>query len=116
MTPKKEVLIGKVIEQIKKDFSDGDVEAIYELLNFISTKKLEGFLPDTDLPIRKFYYEIHVTGKEGFSTSVISHIELDDDDVVLKAYADDKLHDDDCHYVDYVKELTEQEWNEMFNY
>lgn len=62
------------------------------------------------------YYEIHVTGKNGFSTSVISNKELDDDEVVLLGYEQDKLEGDDCHYVDYVQELTFDEWNEWFNF
>ena len=64
----------------------------------------------------KFYYEIHVTGKNGFSTSVISETELDDDDVILLGYEQDKLEGDDCHYVDYVQELDFEEWNEHFNF
>lgn len=62
----------------------------------------------------KYYYEIHVTGKNGFSTSIITDSEMDDDDIILKAYEDDILHGDDCHYVDYVQELTYEEWNVHF--
>lgn len=61
------------------------------------------------------YYEIHVTGKNSFSTCVISDKELDDDEVIMLGYEQDKLEDDDCHYVDYVQELTYDEWNEWFN-
>ena len=63
-----------------------------------------------------YYYEIHVTGKNGFSTSVQTKTELDDDDVVLLAYEQDKLHGDDCHHVDYVQELSFDDWNTHFNF
>ena len=63
----------------------------------------------------QYYYEIHITGKNGFSTSIITDTQMDDDDIILAAYEDDILHGDDCHYVDYVRELTYDEWNEMFN-
>jgi hypothetical protein len=63
-----------------------------------------------------FYYEIHVTGKNGFSTCVISDFEMDDDDIILLAYENDILHDDDCHYIDYINELTFEEWDTHFNF
>lgn len=66
--------------------------------------------------MEKHYYEIHVTGRNGFSTSVVSDKELDDDDVVMLAYEQDKLEGDDCHYVDYVQKLTFEEWDEWFNF
>ena len=65
---------------------------------------------------KKFYYEIHVVGKNGFSTSIVTDIEMDDDEVILKAYEEDKLHDDDCYYIDYVDELTFEEWDKQFNF
>lgn len=64
----------------------------------------------------KFYYEIHVVGKNGFSTSIVVEEELDDDDVIMKAYQEGKLEGDDCHYVDYVNQLSYEEWNEQFNF
>lgn len=64
----------------------------------------------------KFYYEIHVIGKNGFSTSVVSDTELEEEAVILLAYEEDKLHGDDCHYVDYVQELDYDDWNENFNF
>ncbi len=64
----------------------------------------------------KYYYEIHVTGKNGFSTSIITDMSMDEEDIILKAYEDDILHGDDCHHVDYVQELTYEEWNEWFNF
>jgi hypothetical protein len=64
----------------------------------------------------KFYYEIHVTGKNSFSTSIATDTEMDDDEIILKAYEEDKLEDDDCHHVDYVNQLTYEEWDEQFNF
>lgn len=66
--------------------------------------------------MKKYYYEIHVTGKEGFSTSIVSETELDESDIIMVAYEQDKLEGDDCHYVDYIEELTFEEWNEHFNF
>lgn len=66
--------------------------------------------------MKKYYYEIHVTGKESFSTSVISEIELDEEEVIMLGYEQDKLEGDDCHYVDYVQELTFEEWDTHFNF
>jgi len=66
--------------------------------------------------MNKFYYEIHVTGKNSFSTAIISDTELDDDDVIMLAYEQDKLKGDDCHYIDYVNELSFTEWDEQFNF
>ena len=63
-----------------------------------------------------YYYEIHVVGKNGFSTAIITDIPMDDDGVILAAYENDILHADDCHYVDYVNELSFKEWNENFNF
>ena len=62
-----------------------------------------------------FYYQVGVTGKESFSCGVTSEVALDDDEVVLKAYEDDKMHGDDCHHVSYVEELTEEEYNDLYN-
>jgi|GEM_PF-3183384 hypothetical protein len=66
----------------------------------------------------KYYYEVHVCGKNGFSTCVISNDKLDvdanDDEIILLGYAQDKLEGDDCHYVDYIEELTYDEYKEYF--
>ena len=64
----------------------------------------------------KYYYEFGVSGSCGFSACVVSDKPLDEDEVVLKAYADDLMHDDDCHYVSYVEEIEEFEYNERFNH
>ncbi len=41
-----EVLIDRVIEQIRKDLDNGDVTAIFELLVYIPDKALEAYLPE----------------------------------------------------------------------
>lgn len=41
-------LIEAVIEQMKKDFEEGDVTAIYELLEFLPKKYLKGYLPEEE--------------------------------------------------------------------
>jgi len=64
----------------------------------------------------KYYYEIHVTGKNGFSTSVITDFPMDDDDIILSAYENDILSGDDCHYIDYIQELSYEDWDEYFNF
>lgn len=43
---KKQVLIDKVIEHIKKDILDGDVEALDELLKAIPVENLKAYLPE----------------------------------------------------------------------
>lgn len=50
---KKQRLIDRVIEQIKKDIADGDVEALDELLKFSPNKNLMAFLSDDE---QKAYY------------------------------------------------------------
>lgn len=76
----------------------------------------DGFCNNCGHQETPFYYEIHVTGKNGFSTTVISDVELDDDDVIMLGYEQDKLEGDDCHHVDYVNELSFEEWDEQFNF
>ena len=62
------------------------------------------------------YYEIHVTGKNGFSTSIITDMPMDDDDIILAAYENDVLHGDDHYFIDYIQELTFEEWDTHFNF
>ena len=44
----KEDLINKVIEQIKDDFFNGDIEPIEELLKFIPVENLIGYLSEDE--------------------------------------------------------------------
>lgn len=44
----KEQLINEVIENIKKDVYSGDLTAVDELLRFIPTKYLIGYLPEEE--------------------------------------------------------------------
>ena len=41
----KQEVIDKVIEQIKEDIANGDVEALDEMLKFMPIRYLEGYLP-----------------------------------------------------------------------
>lgn len=42
----KQELVDKALEQIKEDVATGDLTAIDELLMFVPTKNLKGFLPE----------------------------------------------------------------------
>lgn len=46
----KENLIDEVISHIKTDIEDGDVTALFELLSFLPTKYLIGYLPEEMWP------------------------------------------------------------------
>jgi hypothetical protein len=41
-------------------------------------------------------------------------VDANDDEIILLGYAQDKLEGDDCHYVDYIEELTYDEYKEYF--
>lgn len=43
-----QLLIERVLEQIKSDLAMGDVEAIEELLSFVPKENLIGFLPEEE--------------------------------------------------------------------
>ena len=101
--------------QIIQDGIDGDTTVLAEILKTLSNSYVYASLRDgTQKGFR--YYEIHVTGKNGFSTSLITDFPMDDDDIILKAYEDDILHGDDCHHVDYIQELTFEEWEMHFKF
>lgn len=105
--------------QILADARQGDTTVLAELLTKLDDRYIYNCLGDEDrkkFPQFKFYYEIHVVGKNGFSTSVSSETELDDDDIIMLAYEQDKLEGEDCHHIDYIKELTFKEWDEQFNF
>tara|TARA_R110002020_G_scaffold196069_2_gene396957 strand:+ start:328 stop:465 length:138 start_codon:yes stop_codon:yes gene_type:complete len=42
----KDTLIDQVLEQIQSDIRDGDLTAIAELLTFVPTENLKGYLPE----------------------------------------------------------------------
>ncbi len=46
MTNINEVLVDRVIEQIRKDLASEDVTAIYELLAYLPEKVLQAYLPE----------------------------------------------------------------------
>ena len=109
--------------ELVSDIVSGDTTVLSMLLHMIPDSDIFNSLGDANqlklqelMPHLKFYYEIHITGKNGFSTTVISTDELDDDEVILKAYADDILSGDDCHHVDYVQLLSYSDWDTHFNF
>ena len=103
------------VEQIQELIGDGYLVGVAEC----KTKRdfrLDDYINVTVNKENNYYYEIHVTGKGSFSTVVISNIELDDSDVILLGYEQDKLEDDDCHHIDYINELSFDEWDMHFNF
>jgi len=48
-TKKKQEIIERVVEQIKLDIELEDIESVEELLNFITIKNLEAYLPEVEL-------------------------------------------------------------------
>lgn len=54
-------LLNKVVEQIKLDLELGDLEAVYELLNFVPIKNLQGYLPEEEKIVEEIKQEITVT-------------------------------------------------------
>ena len=103
-------------QEIIKNALLGDTTVLAELLTNLSDDIIINSLSDENQAKIKHYYEIHVVGKNGFSTTVSSIHHLEDDDVIMLAYEEDKLEGDDCHYVDYVKELSYEEWDIHFNF
>tara|TARA_R110000796_G_scaffold251010_1_gene381456 strand:- start:532 stop:918 length:387 start_codon:yes stop_codon:yes gene_type:complete len=119
----KDLLRDALEGQILQDAISGDTTVLAEILLKLTDRYIFGCLGD-DLqgelqdkyPSLLYYYEIHVCGKNGFSTTVSSKHELDDDDVIMLGYEQDKLNGDDCHFIDYVQELDYTEWDEHFNF
>lgn len=62
----------------------------------------------------KYYYEIHVCGKEGFSTAIVSDTPLDDRERITMAVKLGQIDSDDVDYVDYTDELSKEEYDESF--
>ena len=102
-------------KQIISDANQGDTTVLYSLLQMLPTKTIFNALGD-EAQTQIFCYEIHVTGKNSFSTSIVSIGELDDSDVIMKAYELDKLEGDDCHHIDYIEQLSFEEWDTHFNF
>jgi len=67
----KEQLITKVIEQIKKDLAVPDTEALYELLTYVPSHNLVGYLPEEEAPIT-----VDLTLIEYLQTNEIDYKEL----------------------------------------
>ena len=64
----------------------------------------------------KFYYEVHVYGRNGLSTSIVSDFELDEDERINLAVKQGRIDSEDVEYVDYTGELSFDEWDEHFNF
>ncbi len=65
----------------------------------------------------KSYYDVHVNhGKHGYSIAVVCPYPMEDQRIIDKAIEEDLFEDkyDDLH-VDYINELTFDEWNTHFN-
>lgn len=61
----------------------------------------------------KYYYDLNYTaGRNSYSTAIVSDIPLDEDEVVNEALLLNRI-DPDCH-INYVDELTEEEYKKWF--
>lgn len=119
----KEELRDSLEVQILNDAKQGDTTVLAEILSKLDDRYVFACLSDEkQLELQekyqqlKYYYEVHVCGKNGFSTVVISNNKLDDDEVVLLGYEQDKLEGEDCHHIDYIQELSFEEWDTHFNF
>tara|TARA_R110000851_G_scaffold28466_1_gene79305 strand:+ start:1566 stop:1931 length:366 start_codon:yes stop_codon:yes gene_type:complete len=118
----KDLLRDSLELQILEDGKNGDTTVLAELLSNIGDRVIFNCLGDEKqlelqekYPHLRYYYEVHINGNNGFSTCVISSDELDDDEVILLGYEQDKLEGDDCHHIDYVQELGYEDWDLHFN-
>jgi hypothetical protein len=62
------------------------------------------------------FYEIHVTGRDSYSTWLCLEQEMDDDDIIMEAINQDKISSEDIHHIDYIQSITFDEWDEWFNF
>jgi hypothetical protein len=65
-----------------------------------------------------YYYDVHVKiPKNGYSVGVKSEVELSDDEAIELAKNQNKFEENsDVDYVDYVDELTKEEFENSFNH
>jgi hypothetical protein len=63
------------------------------------------------------YYDVHVKidCNEGYSKGIKTPKAMDDDEVIQYAWDNDLIDRADLCLVDYVEELSEVEFNEIFN-
>lgn len=103
--------------QILEDARDGDTTVFAELLSLVSDEIIYGSLSDEAQDSLKTYYEVHVKhGKEGYSFAVIMPYETDEQPIIDMAIEQDLFNDEDDYlYIDYIDELTFDEWNTHFN-
>jgi hypothetical protein len=76
----------------------------------------DGFCNSCGYQDQVYFYEIHVIGKNSFSTSIVVNNQLDDDDIIMEAINQDKIESEDIHFIDYIEELSYREWNNYFNF
>lgn len=65
-----------------------------------------------------FYYDIHVSLEKnyGYSVGVKSETELSDDEAINLARIEKKFEEEwDADEVDYVEEISEEQFNEWYN-
>jgi len=105
-------------EQILQDAVDGDTTVFAELLSLVGDKLIYDSLDDENQDKVKSYHEIHVKhGKEGYSFAVIVPYDMEEQRIIDIAIEQDLFsEEDDNLYVDYVDELTFDEWNLHFNF
>lgn len=102
--------------QIIADANQGDTTVLADLLSRLPDDVIYNALGDREQMSLKTYYELHLVIDGGYSTTVITDFPMDDDEIILKCYEDDILHGDDHLYIDYIQELSFEEWDEHFNF
>lgn len=112
----KDIMRDLLEEQILKDAIDGDTTVFAELLSLIDDELIYGSLGEENQAKLTSYYEIHVCGDGSYSTSIKTKYPLfSTDDIINLAVEKGILDYIDAAYVDYVEELTFDEWNTHFN-
>lgn len=97
--------ISDFIEYVRDQGGYGDLEEVH--IDFYQPSPNEG-------KSLKFYYEVHVAGKDGFSVAFESEVELDHEQRIEQALKLGKINEDDLSYVDYTDELLEIDYNTHF--
>lgn len=66
----------------------------------------------------KKYYEIHVNiPKNGYSVAIVSDKELEETEIINQAINENKFEEcNDTDFIDYIGEISEEEYNTSFNF
>lgn len=64
-----QTLIDKVLDEMKNDFNSGDVTSVAELLKFVPTENLIGYLPDENLPAQSISIKTQQTTEKQMSVT-----------------------------------------------